>query len=227
MRVSHLGYEQHSLVLPGLPITIIGQDAKYLGAGRDGYYGDYQYSDERSAAAAAGARCDPRQRRDPDQPGRHRPGGEPGPADRPAAQGHQPRPCSHSTIGSSATSTGSDTHGRVRRHAHRGARLPAGRPEPPDRRRAQPAHRRARTRSTLDLQGNVVNNFTGTTGAGATYADGSEIRQAFPGKLYQATEARCDEIRNRDYAPTDAPRPSVAALATGPWPLAVLVASLR
>lgn len=42
-------------------------------------------------------------------------------------------------------------------------------------------------KSTLDLQGNVVNNFTGPTGAGAKYADGSEIRQAFPGKLYQPT----------------------------------------
>ncbi|MEO6701465.1 MAG: hypothetical protein ABI140_10025, partial [Jatrophihabitantaceae bacterium] len=38
---------------------------------------------------------------------------------------------------------------------------------------------------TLDLHGNVVSNFTGT-GGHARYADGSEIRQAFPGKHYQA-----------------------------------------
>jgi hypothetical protein len=45
IRVSSLGYEQHSLVLPGLPVTVIGQDAKFLGANRPGYYGDYQYAD--------------------------------------------------------------------------------------------------------------------------------------------------------------------------------------
>ena len=44
VRVSHLGYEQHSLVLPGLPVTVIGQDAKFLGANREGYYGDYAYT---------------------------------------------------------------------------------------------------------------------------------------------------------------------------------------
>jgi hypothetical protein len=36
---------------------------------------------------------------------------------------------------------------------------------------------------TLDLQGNVVENFTQSNSTW-TYADGSEIVQAFPGKLY-------------------------------------------
>ena len=44
VRISHLGYEQHSLVLAGLPMTVIGEDAKFLGANRDGYYPDYQYA---------------------------------------------------------------------------------------------------------------------------------------------------------------------------------------
>ena len=32
------------MVLPGLQITVIGQDAKFLGANRDGYYPDDQYA---------------------------------------------------------------------------------------------------------------------------------------------------------------------------------------
>jgi len=37
IRLSNLGFEEHSLVLPGLPATIIGRDAKYQGAGRPDY----------------------------------------------------------------------------------------------------------------------------------------------------------------------------------------------
>jgi hypothetical protein len=38
VRLAHLGYEEHSLVLPGLPFTVIGRDAKYQGVGRAGYF---------------------------------------------------------------------------------------------------------------------------------------------------------------------------------------------
>ncbi len=32
MRVASLGYEQHAMQLPGIPMTVVGQDASYLGA---------------------------------------------------------------------------------------------------------------------------------------------------------------------------------------------------
>jgi hypothetical protein len=43
IRLSNLGFEEHSLVIPGLPFTLIGRDAKFLGAGRPDYdvYVDY------------------------------------------------------------------------------------------------------------------------------------------------------------------------------------------
>jgi FtsP/CotA-like multicopper oxidase with cupredoxin domain len=37
IRLSNLGYMEHSLILPGIPMKLIGQDAKFLGAGRGNY----------------------------------------------------------------------------------------------------------------------------------------------------------------------------------------------
>jgi hypothetical protein len=40
LRVSNLGFDEHSLVLPGLEMTIVGRDAKFLGDGRPDYFPD-------------------------------------------------------------------------------------------------------------------------------------------------------------------------------------------
>jgi hypothetical protein len=37
LRISNLGFDEHSLVLPGMEMTIVGRDAKFLGSGRDDY----------------------------------------------------------------------------------------------------------------------------------------------------------------------------------------------
>ena len=38
LRVSNLGFDEHSLVLPGIEMTIVGRDAKFQGAGRPDYF---------------------------------------------------------------------------------------------------------------------------------------------------------------------------------------------
>jgi FtsP/CotA-like multicopper oxidase with cupredoxin domain len=38
VRISNLGFDEHSLVLPNLPMTVVGRDAKFLGQGRPDYY---------------------------------------------------------------------------------------------------------------------------------------------------------------------------------------------
>jgi FtsP/CotA-like multicopper oxidase with cupredoxin domain len=38
LRISNLGFDEHSLVLPGMEMTMVGRDAKFLGAGRDDYF---------------------------------------------------------------------------------------------------------------------------------------------------------------------------------------------
>jgi FtsP/CotA-like multicopper oxidase with cupredoxin domain len=37
IRIANLGFEEHSMVLPGLPLTVVGRDAKPLAAGRPDY----------------------------------------------------------------------------------------------------------------------------------------------------------------------------------------------
>jgi FtsP/CotA-like multicopper oxidase with cupredoxin domain len=44
IRLSNLGYEEHSLVLPGLPLKLVGIDGKFIGAGR-GNLTDNGYTD--------------------------------------------------------------------------------------------------------------------------------------------------------------------------------------
>jgi FtsP/CotA-like multicopper oxidase with cupredoxin domain len=40
LRISNLGFDEHSLVLPGLEMTMVGRDAKFLGEGRADYFTD-------------------------------------------------------------------------------------------------------------------------------------------------------------------------------------------
>jgi FtsP/CotA-like multicopper oxidase with cupredoxin domain len=40
IRISNLGFDEHSMVLPGIPMTIVGRDAKFLGDGRPDYFPD-------------------------------------------------------------------------------------------------------------------------------------------------------------------------------------------
>ncbi|UQX87018.1 multicopper oxidase domain-containing protein [Jatrophihabitans telluris] len=183
VRVSHLGYEQHSLVLPGLPMTIIGQDAKFLGAGRDGYYPDYQY-----------AQNDPlKPQRVPDAPRgnvqtqTNRVDIGPGESrdlligPLPAVTQKTVFPFYDREFG---YLNGPDTtagYGGMRTEVHV---YPAGGLQRPtaaelDQLTSGPDAK------TLDLQGNSVSNFIGS-GAAVKYRDGSDIRQTFPGKLYQA-----------------------------------------
>jgi FtsP/CotA-like multicopper oxidase with cupredoxin domain len=37
LRISNLGFDEHSLVLPGMQMTMVGRDAKFLGSGRPDY----------------------------------------------------------------------------------------------------------------------------------------------------------------------------------------------
>ena len=50
LRISNLGFDEHSLVLPGIEMTIVGRDAKFQGAGRPDYFpsGDPRDDIERS-----------------------------------------------------------------------------------------------------------------------------------------------------------------------------------
>jgi FtsP/CotA-like multicopper oxidase with cupredoxin domain len=38
LRISNLGFDEHSLVLPGMEMTMVGRDAKFLGQGRPDYF---------------------------------------------------------------------------------------------------------------------------------------------------------------------------------------------
>jgi len=54
LRLSNLGFEEHSIVLPDLPFTLIGQDAKFLGTGRPDYDVYVNYNAD-SVASTPGA----------------------------------------------------------------------------------------------------------------------------------------------------------------------------
>ncbi len=38
LRISNLGFDEHSMILPGLEMTMVGRDAKFLGQGRPDYF---------------------------------------------------------------------------------------------------------------------------------------------------------------------------------------------
>jgi FtsP/CotA-like multicopper oxidase with cupredoxin domain len=46
LRISNLGFDEHSLVLPGLEMTMVGRDAKFLGQGRSDYFPDGDNRDD-------------------------------------------------------------------------------------------------------------------------------------------------------------------------------------
>jgi FtsP/CotA-like multicopper oxidase with cupredoxin domain len=185
VRISHLGYEQHSLVLPGLPMTVIGQDAKFLGAGRDGYYGDYKYAatdplkSQRVPDALRG-NVETQTNRVDLGPGESR-DLLIGPL--PAVQGRTVFPFYDREFGYVNGADAQAGYGGMRTEVH--VYPPGGLSRPSD------AELKLLTtgqdKTTLDLQGNVLSNFAGPAGGGAKYADGNEIRQAFPGKLYAPT----------------------------------------
>ncbi len=182
VRISHLGYEQHSLVLPGLPMTIIGQDAKFLGAGRSGYYPDYQYSDGTL-----------KQQRQPD-PGR---GDIEVQTNRVDLGPGESRDVLIGPLPAVTTKTvfpfydrefgyvnGPDTqagYGGMRTEVHVYPKDGLARPSGQEIDLLTGPH--SQDARTVDLQGNVVENFVQVNGTW-TYADGSQIVQAFPGKLY-------------------------------------------
>lgn len=183
VRVSHLGYEQHSLVLPGLPMTIIGQDAKFLGTGRSGYYSDYKYADTTLAQQRL---PDPVRSNIEVQTNRV----DLGPGEsRDLLIGPLPSVTSKTVFpfydrefgylnGSDATAG----YGGMRTEVH--VYPPGGLQRPSAAELALLTG--GADASTLDLAGNPVQNFA-QTGSGWTYADGSPIVQAFPGKLYPAS----------------------------------------
>ncbi|WP_255497975.1 multicopper oxidase domain-containing protein [Nakamurella sp. PAMC28650] len=182
VRVSHLGYEQHSLVLEGLPMTVIGQDAKFLGAGRAGYYGDYQYGKNGDPLAA---------QRVPDPP---RGNAETltnrvdlGPGESrdlligplPSVSAVTVFPFYDREFGYLNGGDNTSGYGGMRTEVHVHPKGGLTRPSAAE----LALLTKGADSTTLDLGGNLLNNFAGANGTW-TYADGNPIVQAFPGKLY-------------------------------------------
>jgi hypothetical protein len=182
VRVSSLGYEQHSLVLDGLPMTIIGQDAKFLGAGRAGYYGDYQYGKNGDPLAA---------QRVPDPP---RGNAETvtnrvdiGPGEsRDLLIGPLPQvtamtvfPFYDREFGYLNGADNTSGYGGMRTEVHVYPKSGIPRPSGDELTKLTGGQ----DATTLDLAGKLLNNFQQSGGVW-TYADGNPIVQAFPGKLY-------------------------------------------
>ena len=182
IRISHLGYEQHSLVLPGLPMTVIGQDAKYLGPNRDGYYADYKYGN--------GDPLQPQRVPDPSRgnvetqtnrvdlgPGESR-DLLIGPL--PDVTGLTVFPFYDREFG---YLNGADTtagYGGMRTEVHVHPKTTLARPGSTE----LATLTGGQDATTVGLDGLQKNNFTNASGTW-TYADGSPIVQAFPGKLYR------------------------------------------
>ena len=185
VRISHLGYEQHSLVLPGLPVTIIGQDAKFLGTGRSGYYPDYQYSD---GTLKQQRQPDPQRGNVETQTNRIDIGpGESrdlliGPL--PSVSSKTVFPFYDREFGYLNGPAGDPAagYGGMRTEVHV---YPTGGLARPSRSELSLLTGGADA-TTLGLDATVVNNFA-RSGGTWTYADGSPIVQAFPGKLYPAS----------------------------------------
>ncbi len=188
VRISHLGYEQHSIEFPGLPVTIIGQDAKYLGAGRSGYYPDYNYSNNDPGLAPA---------RLPDAPRgniettTNRVDLAPGES-RDVLIGPLPEVSSMTVFpfydrnfgyldGTGNGTDHSTGYGGMRSEIHVHPRNGLTRPTAKELK----ARVTGADATTLDIHNAVVPNFT-TRGNTPTFIDGSPIVQAFPGTLYQA-----------------------------------------
>ena len=183
VRISHLGYEQHSLVLPGLPMTVIGQDAKFLGANRDGYYPDYQY--------AAGDPLKPQRVPNPSRgniesqtnrvdlgPGESR-DVLVGPL--PSVSAMTVFPFYDREFGYVNGADSQAGYGGMRTELH--VYPKGGLARPDDSELTALTGPDSQDKSTLNSAGVLKSNFT-LTSSPPTYADGSEIRQAFPGKLY-------------------------------------------
>jgi FtsP/CotA-like multicopper oxidase with cupredoxin domain len=182
VRVSHLGYEQHSLVLEGLPMTVIGQDAKFLGAGRAGYYGDYQYGKNGDPLAAQRVPDPPRgnvetlTNRVDLGPGESR-DLLIGPL--PSVSAMTVFPFYDREFGYLNGGDNTSGYGGMRTEVH--VHPKGGLTRPSDAELALLT--KGADSTTLDLGGNLLNNFAGANGTW-TYADGNPIVQAFPGKLY-------------------------------------------
>ena len=181
VRISHLGYEQHSLVLPGLPVTIVGQDAKYLGPNRDGYYANYQY--------ANGDPLQPQRVPDPSrgniETATNRIDIGPGES-RDLLVGPLPEvtaltvfPFYDREFGYLNGADATAGYGGMRTEVHVHPKTTLARPDST----ALTALTGGQDASTVGQDGLQQNNFTNASGTW-TYADGSPIVQAFPGKLY-------------------------------------------
>ena len=184
VRISHLGYEQHSLVLPGLPMTIIGQDAKFLGANRDGYYPDYQYA----ASDPLKPQRVPNPSRGSIETQTNRVDLGPGESrdvligPLPAVTGKTVFPFYDREFGYLDGADSTAGYGGMRTEVH--VYPPKALARPDDNELTALTGPASQDRFTVDLAGAQKNNFTNTTGTW-TYADGSPIVQAFPGKLYR------------------------------------------
>ena len=181
VRISHLGYEQHSLVLPGLPMTVIGQDAKFLGANRDGYYPDYQYS----AADPLKPQRVPNPSRGGIETQTSRVDLGPGES-RDLLIGPLPKvsaltvfPFYDREFGYLNGADSQAGYGGMRTELHVYPKGGLARPTDSE----LTALTGGQDASTVGLDGLQKNNFTNSSGTW-TYADGSPIVQAFPGKLY-------------------------------------------
>jgi len=183
VRISHLGYEQHSLELPGLPMTVIGQDAKFLGANRDGYYPDYQYAANDPLKAQrvpnpSRGNVETRTNRVDLGPGESR-DLLIGPL--PTVSAMTVFPFYDREFGYLDGADATTGYGGMRTELHVYPKNGLARPS--DSEIATLTGPNSQDASTVSLAGSQKNNFT-NAGGPWTYADGSPIVQAFPGKLY-------------------------------------------
>ena len=183
VRISHLGYEQHSLVLPGLTMTVIGQDAKFLGANRDGYYPDYQYA----ANDPLKPQRVPNPSRGSVQTQTNRIDLGPGESrdvligPLPAVTTRTVFPFYDREFGYLNGTDAQAGYGGMRTELHVYPKNGLARPDASELTALTGAD--SQDRYTVNLAGAQRDNFT-QTGGTWTYADGSAIVQAFPGKLY-------------------------------------------
>ena len=187
IRVSHLGYEQHSLVLPGLPVTIIGQDAKFLGDKRDGYYANYAYTDSdplkpQRVPDATRGNIEVRTNRIDLGPGESR-DLLVGPL--PSVSVKTVFPFYDREFGfikAADTADSSTGYGGMRTEVHVYPKDSLTRPGSDDVTKLLASQ----DRYTVDVDGNQRDNFTKLNDTWV-YADGSPLVQTFPGKLYKAS----------------------------------------
>jgi len=162
-------------------VKIIGQDAKYLGDGRGGYYPDYQYT----AAGGLQAARVPDPTRGDIATTTNRIDIGPGES-RDLLVGPLPTvtaktvfPLYDREFGYLNGVDSAAGYGGMRTEVHVYPVNGLGRPSAAE----LALLTGGQDAKTLDLAGNVVHNFN-TTASTPTYADGSPILQAFPGKHY-------------------------------------------